>query len=109
MRATWQVLVLFGVTSVQAPSAEDSLRIYVTDINGLTGVHLGKGLVLTAAHVVGGLGTRLQVSIAGTEVAAKVIKAGSFNDVDLSLLSVEEARLPIRVQMRRLELCERLR
>ena len=99
--------VLFGVTSTQAQSAEDSLRTYVTDINGLTGVYLGKGLVLTAAHVVGRLGTHLQVSIAGTDVAAKVIKAGSFNDVDLSLLSVEEARLPMRVRMRRLELCER--
>ena len=87
--------VVCGVTSVRAQSAEDSLRIYVTDINGLTGVYLGKGLVLTAAHVVGGQGTHLQVSIAGTEVAAKVIKAGSFNDVDLSLLSVEEARLPV--------------
>jgi S1-C subfamily serine protease len=95
------------VASAQAQMPEDSLRTYVTDINGLTGVYLGKGLVLTAAHVVGGNGTHLQVGIAGTEVAAKVIKAGSFNDVDLSLLSVEEAALPIRVRMRRLELCER--
>jgi S1-C subfamily serine protease len=99
------VAVLCGAASAHAQLAHDSLRIYVTDINGLTGVYLGKGLVLTAAHVVGPVRTNVSVRIAGSDVSAKVIKAGSYDDVDLSLLSVEAASLPIRVQMRRIELC----
>jgi hypothetical protein len=95
-----------GAASVQAQLADDSVRIYVTDINGSAGVYLGKGLVLTAAHVVGPFGTQVSIRIAGADIAAKVIKAGSPDDVDLSLLSVEPASLPIRVQMRRMELCE---
>jgi hypothetical protein len=54
------------------------------------------------------MATHLRVRIAGSDVDAKVVKAGSPDDVDLSLLSVETARLPMSVQMRRVELCGNL-
>jgi hypothetical protein len=49
----------------------------------------------------------LSVRIDGLELEAKVIKAGNVADVDLSLLSVEADKLPIRLQMRRLEFCDK--
>jgi hypothetical protein len=94
-------------TTVQSQPGDDSLRIYAVDINGLAGIYVGKGLIITAAQVVGSVGSRLSVRIDAQELEAKVIKAGKFADVDLSLLSVEAAKLPIRLQLRRLEFCDK--
>jgi hypothetical protein len=95
--------------AVSAPeqSTDDWLRIYVVEINGLSGIYLGNGLIMTAAHVVGGTGTRLDVGIADLQIQAKVIRAGKFDDVDLSLLSLDASKLPIWLRLRRLEFCEK--
>jgi S1-C subfamily serine protease len=96
-------------------STDDSLRIYAVDIlhnppqpwTGY-GVYLGRGLVITAAHVVGSASqTNPVVRIAGLELPAKAIKEGSTERVDLTLLSVDEKKLPIYLQMRRMPLCEK--
>ena len=72
------------------------------------GVYLGNGLVLTAAHVVGSAGgTRPSVRIAGMDLPAKAIKEGKVERVDLTLLSIDEQKLPIYLQMRRMLLCEK--
>src|SRR5262249_29379019 len=47
------------------------------------------------------------VRIAGVELPAKAIKEGSSVNVDLTLLSIDEKKLPIYVQMRRMPLCEK--
>lgn len=47
------------------------------------------------------------VHIAGLELHAKAIKEGSFDWVDLTLLSVDEEKLPINLRMRRMPLCQR--
>jgi hypothetical protein len=71
------------------------------------GIYLGRGLIITAAHVVGHAWlTRPTVRIAGQELRANVIKEGAFQDVDLTLLSVDEEKLPIKLRLRRLPLCE---
>jgi hypothetical protein len=64
-------------------------------------------MVITAAHVVGHwpFFTHPHVLIAGHDLPAKVIKLGSFERIDLALLSVEADRLPISLQMRRNSLC----
>jgi hypothetical protein len=46
------------------------------------------------------------VFVAGLDLPANAIKEGSFERVDLSLLSVDEEKLPIRLRMRRVELCD---
>jgi hypothetical protein len=57
---------------------------------------LGNGLVLTAAHVVGSAArTRPSVRIAGMDQPAKAIKEGNIERVDLTLLSIDEQKLPI--------------
>lgn len=72
------------------------------------GIYLGKGVVITAAHVLGNWPSSItnpRVLIAGQELPAKVIKDGSFEATDVALLSVDEARLPISLQLRRNPLC----
>jgi hypothetical protein len=71
------------------------------------GVYLGKGLVITAWHVVGPAArTKPTVRIAGMDLPAKAIKESHVDRLDLTLLSIDEQKLPIYLQMRRMPLCE---
>src|SRR6516165_11613088 len=47
------------------------------------------------------------VRIAGMDLPAKAIKEGNIERVDLTLLSIDEQKLPIYLQMRRMLLCEK--
>jgi hypothetical protein len=106
-------LALLGAAA--ADPADDSLRIYAVNIiqdppqpwTGY-GIYLGKGLVITAAHVVGGAShTKPSVRIAGMDLPASAVKEGSFERVDLTLLSIDEQKLPVYLRMRRMPLCDR--
>jgi hypothetical protein len=102
---------------VQAQSPDDDLKVYAVNVvktppfekqfTGF-GIYLGHGTVITAAHVVGHWPalTNPRVLVAGLDLPAKVIKEGSFETVDLALLSVDEARLPISLRLRRNPLCK---
>ena len=109
------VATLAAVGSAHAQSADDSLRIYAVDIwqdppqswGPGRGVYLSKGLVLTAAHVVGSVAhTKPRVHIAGMELPATPIREGNVERVDLTLLSVDEQKLPVYLRMRRMPLCD---
>jgi hypothetical protein len=98
-----------------AQSTDDSLRIYAVDIwqnppqswGPGRGVYLGKGLILTAAHVVTPVyRTKPIVHIAGMELPATAIREGNVERVDLTLLSVDEQKLPVYLRMRRMTLSE---
>src|SRR3984893_1388895 len=90
-----------------AQATDDSLRVYAVNIGTSYGVYLGKGLVITAAHVVGSAShSKPSVRIAGLDLTANVLKEGAFERVDLALLSVDEEKLPISLQMRRMPVCE---
>jgi hypothetical protein len=70
-------------------------------------IYLGKGLFITAAHVVGRAWmTKLKVVIAGQEYPMGVVKEGSFESTDLTLLAVEESLLPMRLRLRQTSLCK---
>jgi hypothetical protein len=112
-------LVYFGyvivtaaiAASALAQSTDDSLTRYAVNINRTPqqswpgyGIYLGGGLVITAAHVVGHV-TEPKVLIAGQELPATVIKEGDFNSVDLTLLSVDQERLPVDLRRHRQALC----
>ena len=108
--------LLLSLSFAHADPADDSLRLYAVDIwhdppqswGPGRGVYLGKGLVLTAAHVVGSVArTKPSVRIAGMDLPAKAIKEGNFENVNLTLLSIDEQKLPIYLQMRRMPLCEK--
>jgi S1-C subfamily serine protease len=107
-------LTLAACGNALAQSTDDSLRIYAVNIiqdppQSWTGygIYLGKGLVLTAAHVVGSAArTKPSVRIAGIDLPAHAIKEGNLERVDLTLLAIDEQKLPVYLQMRRMSLCE---
>jgi len=102
---------------VQAQSPDDSLRIYAVNVVKTTpfqepftgyGIYLGRGAVITAFHVIGRFAflKNPHVVIAGQNLPAKIIKEGSLAQTDLTLLSVDEARLPVSLRLRRNPLCK---
>ena len=106
---------LLSLGFAHAEPADDSLRICAVDIwqdppqswGPGRGVYLGKGLVLTAAHVVGSAAhTKPRVHIAGMELPATAIREGNVERVDLTLLAVDEQKLPVYLRMRRMPLCD---
>src|SRR5262245_56364343 len=102
-----------SLSFAHADPADDSLRLYAFNILQAPpqpwpgyGIYLGRGLVITAAHVVGSAArTKPSVRIAGMDLPAHTVKEGT--RVDLTLLSIDEQKLPIYLQMRRMPLCEK--
>jgi hypothetical protein len=114
-------LVLMIATAFYAParaqSTGDSLRIYAVNVVKKTpfedpftgyGIYLGRGLVITAFHVIGRLGFLKDphVLVAGENLRATIIKEGSLEETDLTLLSIDAGRLPVSLQMRLNPLCK---
>lgn len=102
--------------SANAQIPDDGLKIYAVHIVKSSpfekpftgdGIYLGQGIVITAAHVVGRwpFFTRPHVLIGGRDLPAKVVKAGSFERIDLALLSVDESKLPVSLLLRRNPIC----
>jgi hypothetical protein len=104
--------MLAGPASGQG--ADDSLLSYAVHIHRTPvqdwpgyGIYLGRGFFLTAAHVAGhAWWTRPKVVIAGQEYPTQAVKEGSFEGTDLTLLSIEENLLPVRLRLRRISLCK---
>lgn len=110
-------IAVIALTSAAHPQNPDqSLTIYGAHLRVTknpkeswpgTGVYLGRGLVITAAHLIGiEPWFQVAVQIAGKELPANVLKRGQLYDVDLTLLSVDEKQLPVSVQLRRLTICQ---
>jgi hypothetical protein len=83
-------------------------RVLQQQQDTLNGIYLGNGAALTAAHVVGRwqLLKELQVRIAGQVLPASVVKEGSLDTVDLTVLSVDDEQLPVSVRLRRNPVCQ---
>jgi hypothetical protein len=107
--------LMFAPGEAPAQSDDADLRSFAVHINRTPpqswpgyGVYLGGGLVLSAAHVPGNVAqTKPHVVIAGEDLPALLVKQGELEGVDLTLLSIEATKLPVRLQMRRMPLCER--
>jgi len=108
-------LVVFGCRVSFALEPDESLRIYAVNIHQTPmqswgpgyGIYLGKGLFITAAHVAGRTWlTRPKVAVEGREYPTRVIKEGDFEHTDLTLLSVTEDLLPMRLRLRRNPICQ---
>ena len=120
-----QALFLFGLalaatllgstaSSPQDSSDDAELKAFAVHINRAPpqawpgyGIYLGNGLVITAAHVPANVAqTKPHVIIGGEDLPAALVKQGS-DEIDLTLVSVDATKLPVRLQMRRMPLCER--
>jgi hypothetical protein len=88
---------------------DDSLRSYAVRIEHRgEGIYLGNGLILTAAHVAGAAsGPKPSVRFGDDlELPATFIKEGNFEQVDLSILSVDVHELHADIRNRHLALCK---
>ena len=92
------------VGPVHPQDTDDLLKEYAVRIGVGHGVYLGNGIVITAAHVAG---LEPRVEIASKEFATTVIKRGDVNDVDLTLLSIDENQLPASLRLRHMRLCRK--
>ena len=115
--ARWFGIIITTAASISVPSnaqnLDDALRVYAVKVIRTppqsnrslisSGVYLGRGAIITAAHVVG---PNLRVVIAGQELPADVIKLGSSETTDLALLSVDQTHLPVSLLLRRNPLCK---
>jgi len=115
--------LLLGLLFVICPSkpskaegGDDTLLAYAINVHQTPmqtwgpgyGIYLGKNLFITAAHVAGRSWlTSPKVVIAGQEFPTRVVKEGSFDGTDLTLLSVDEAKIPLRLRLRSaISLCD---
>jgi hypothetical protein len=108
------LVVISLMKSSWATPLDDSLLAYAVNVHRTPmqtwgpgyGIYLGRGVFITAAHVVGrGWWTRPKVAIGGQEYPTSIVKEGSFEGTDLTLLSVEENLLPMRLRLRKILLC----
>ena len=108
IRPAFILSLVFAVPGLgYAAGPDDSLLAYSVGVNGGAGIYLGKGLVLSVAHVVGGgILNKPKVIIAGQTLVATVVKESPFEQLDLALLEVDEEGLPLRLRLRRVPLCQ---
>jgi hypothetical protein len=64
-------------------------------------LYLKSGLVITAAHLTA-VDANMCARIAGVALTAKILKQSSLEDVDLSLLLVDQQKLPPRMKLPRI-------
>jgi hypothetical protein len=113
-RAVIVLLIAASVVAARASAAEErshgstawiaAVRIIKNGSPSGSGVYLRSGLVITAAHLTSA-DAKMGVHIAGTAMPATVLKQGRLDQVDLTLLQVDEAKLPARVTLPRMPLC----
>ena len=114
--------LLFGIlaamlmaTPARAEKPDESLLPFAVNVHQTpmqtwgpgSGIYLWRGLFITAAHVAGTTWiTRPKIAIEGQEYPTRVAKEGSLEGTDLTVLSVEEALLPMRLRLRKNALCK---
>jgi len=111
---TGMVLALLTHQPALAQDASDTLLPYAVNIHRTPvqswtgyGIYLGDGFFITAAHVVGrSWMTWPKVVIAGVEYPTKVVKEGTLEETDVTLLSVDQSLLPMRLRLRKMSLCK---
>ena len=119
--AIWFRFIVLGSACVSVPAqgqnSDDDLKAYAVNVVKTAplekqftgfGIYLGQGIVITAVHVIGQWPgtTNPRMQVAGLDLPAKVLKEGSFETIDLALLSVDIERLPVSLRLRRNPLCK---
>jgi Trypsin-like peptidase domain len=104
-------LAALAISGAQPEPTDNSLKAYVVRILwgpeqklGGAGVYLGNGLVISAAHVAGGATSGVMID--DLKVPARIVKAGKFPQLDLSLVSIDEEKLPTSLRLLRMPLCK---
>ena len=108
------LILIFSSLPCAAEPADESLLAYAVNVHRTPmqtwgpgfGIYLGRGIFITAAHVVGRSWlNRPKIAIGGKEYPTRTVKEGSLEGIDLTLLAVDESLLPMSLRMRRISLC----
>jgi hypothetical protein len=108
------LILIFSPLPCAAEPPDEALLAYAVNVHRTPmqtwgpgyGIYLGRGVFITAAHVVGrSWWTRPKIAIRGKEYPTRTIKEGSRDGTDLTLLGVEESLLPMSLRLRRNSLC----
>src|SRR5262249_44961978 len=81
-------------------------KIMRNEQESATAIYLKPGLVVTAAHLTVNWTADLSVHIVGTVLPANLVKQGEVEEVDLSLFSVDDQKLPERIARTQTSLCQ---
>ena len=113
MRAAAFVFLIVLAWPAWADENDTALLSYAVAINQTaqsrsgTGIYFGNGYVLTASHVVGrALLKQTNVTIAGRDLPARVVKQDAFEQSDLALLAIDDRQLPATLRLHRISLCK---
>jgi S1-C subfamily serine protease len=113
LRAAALVFLIVLAWPARADEDDAALLSYAVAINQAaqsragTGIYFGNGYVLTASHVVGGaLLKQTNVTIAGRDLPARVVKQDAFEQSDLALLAIDDRELPTTLRLQRISLCK---
>jgi S1-C subfamily serine protease len=113
LRAAIFVLLTAAAWSASGEDSDRSLLAYAVGINQTsysrsgTGIYFGNGFVLTASHVVGrALLGEANVTIAGLDLPARIVKQDAFEQSDLALLAIDQRQLPENLRSARISLCK---
>ena len=113
LRAAALVFLIVLAWPARADEDDAALLSYAVAINQAaqsrsgTGIYFGKGFVLTASHVVGrALLKQTNVTIAGRDLPARVVKQDAFEQSDLALLAIDDRELPTTLRLHRISLCK---
>jgi hypothetical protein len=83
----------------------DPLMSYAVDVGG-SAIYLGRGFLITAAHVGGHIGEKRVARLGGQSISGKWIKAGSFDETDVSIMELDDVVLPDGIRtLRPIHLC----
>src|SRR5262249_46362852 len=94
-----------------AQESDSALSVFAARIQMRTwsgaGIYLERGMFITAAHVIGhnSRATEPRILVAGIEYPSRILKHGSIETIDLTLLGVDETQLLMRLRLRRNPLC----
>jgi hypothetical protein len=108
------IAAAFLAGPARSEDEDDALKIYGVHIDrtpkqpwtGL-GIYLGNGYVITPAHVAGlGFWREPRVEVDGRHLPTQVLRDGHFHNIDITLLSVDQRQLPVRLGLRRVTLCQ---
>ena len=113
LRAAALVFLIVLAWPAWADENDAALLSYAVAINQTaqsrsgTGIYFGNGYVLTASHVVGrALLKQTNVTIAGRDLPARVVKQDAFEQSDLALLAIDDRELPTTLRLQRISLCK---
>ena len=97
-----------GANQTETPGPWIVVAKIVNEQDAATGIYLKPGFVVTAAHLTANWtgNADLSVHIAGTALPANLVKQGELEEVDLTLFSVDDQKLPESVARIQTSLCQ---